>query len=374
MSSRVDPAAARGILEQVLAIPSVPFHEQGIVDYARAWSERTGVPLRQDRAGNVYLEYRRGRRRARSWVFAAHMDHPGFVATRRAGTNVWGRFRGSVWNEYGPGERVRWFAPGGEVTAVVETRRPVPAGDGWTCRTRLARPANVPPGTIGMWDFPAVRVRGRRLASRGCDDLVGSACVLSALDALHRRRAHTHVLGLLTRAEEVGALGAAAACIDGEIPARARVIGIETSKAQAAARLGDGVVIRVGDNVLTFSPELTAAITVVAKGLAQRDESFRFVRQLMPGGMCESTLYCAWGLDAAAICLPLGNYHNMGPRGRIGPERIDLDDYQCTVTLLVALAEATAGKDGKGSSGDVYKAVRARFTSRLQTRGDALWE
>ena len=45
----------------------------------------------------------------------------------------------------------------------------------------------------------------------------------------------------------------------------------------------------------------------------------------MPGGTCEATVYDAYGYTAAAVCIPLGNYHNMD-RGKkkIGPEYIDV--------------------------------------------------
>jgi hypothetical protein len=104
------------------------------------------------------------------------------------------------------------------------------------------------------------------------------------------------------------------------------------------AGLGDGVVVRVGDNVRTFDPALTAHVTGVARDLARRDRRFRHVRQLMPGGTCESTIYSLWGCTAAAVCIPLANYHNMGDDARIRPEQVHLDDFENTVKLLIALA------------------------------------
>jgi endoglucanase len=58
----------------------------------------------------------------------------------------------------------------------------------------------------------------------------------------------------------------------------------------------------------------------------------------MSGGTCESTVFCRAGLLAGALCLPLGNYHNMGTNGRIAPERIDLGDLHCLIRLLTAVA------------------------------------
>ncbi|MCZ7620442.1 MAG: hypothetical protein M5U32_19820 [Myxococcota bacterium] len=49
----------------------------------------------------------------------------------------------------------------------------------------------------------------------------------------------------------------------------------------------------------------------------------------MDGGACEATAYQLYGYRCAAMCLPLGNYHNMGDRGRtprIVAETIRLSD------------------------------------------------
>ena len=220
------------ILRDILSLPTAPFCEEAVVEVVRRFADARGLTFRQDKGGNVVLRYRkaaaRGRRLLR-WVFAAHMDHPGFVAARRRGRTLWARFVGSVEKPYFPGSRARFFAPGGEVAGTVETVRKTPDGTALTVRLKLDRSADVPPGTIGMWDFPAVRVRGRRLSARACDDLAGVASVLCAMDDLARRGVAADVTGLLTRAEESGFVGALAACRDRTVPRTALLIAIEAS-------------------------------------------------------------------------------------------------------------------------------------------------
>jgi hypothetical protein len=148
----------------------------------------------------------------------------------------------------------------------------------------------------------------------------------------------------------------------GALPKRALIVAIETSAAQPAAKLGDGVIVRVGDRVRTFDIELTAHVSAVAERLAKRDRTFRHSRQLMPGGTCESSAYAVWGYTATGLCIPLGNYHNQG-RGRIEPERIDLDDFANLVKLLVALAA------DKTTPADTAAAFRRRLNELLRTRG-----
>ncbi len=347
------------VLRTVLDVPTAPFCEQAVVEYVRQFAVANSLPMTRDRAGNVLLRYRRGSTKRR-WVFAAHMDHPGFVATRRRGRTLWAEFRGSVGIEYFAASRARFFAPGGEVGATVARARGT-GRRGWLAvRLQLDRPVSVPPGTVGMWDFPGSRIRGSRVSARGCDDLAGVASVLCALRTLVREGVEADVTALLTRAEEVGFVGALAACRDGSIPRGAAVVGIETSQAQPRAPLGSGVVVRVGDSLRTFDPSLTAHAAAVAAGSAEAGQlSYR--RCLMPGGVCESTVYQAFGHRAAALCLPLGNYHNRGPGGRIAPERIDLCDFASLVSLLAGLARSTYD----------HKRVDAVLTERL---GDILNE
>ena len=326
------------ILESILSQPVSPFHEGAVVAEVRRFAERRGVAFSRDSAGNVILRYRRGRPRGAPWVFTAHMDHPGFVTTRRRGRDVWAHFRGRVKSRYVLGSRVRLFAPGGEVCATVASRRAIKPSPWWSCRLLLDAPAAVPPGTIGMWDVPAFRRRRRRVSARACDDLAGTAAVLCAIDRLAAAGTRADVIGLLTRAEEAGFVGALSACRLGTIPPDAWVVGIEASKAQPAAPLGGGVVLRVGDSARTFDPSVDAHLAAVAGALARERSGFRFTRQLMPGGSCESMVYCLFGYRAGALALPLGNYHNMGPDGRIRPEEIDLGDFASLVELLAALA------------------------------------
>ena len=59
----------------------------------------------------------------------------------------------------------------------------------------------------------------------------------------------------------------------------------------------------------------------------------------MPGGVCEATVYDAYGFTAGSICVALGNYHNMDREtGKIAPEYIDLSDWRNMVRLFVEVA------------------------------------
>ncbi len=87
----------------------------------------------------------------------------------------------------------------------------------------------------------------------------------------------------------------------------------------------------------------------------------------MPGGVCESTAFAMWGHTCAAVCLPMENYHNQGPRGRIAPERVNTDDFDSLVKLLVALAATPS------SPAETDRRLRTRLAGLLAERGAALY-
>jgi endoglucanase len=353
------------VLRALLDAPTAPFHEDAVIEQVRRRAAACGIGYWRDSCGNVVLSIRRGRSGAR-WVFEAHMDHPGFVVQKAAGRVVHAEFRGGVQLEYFPGAPVRFFGPGGPVKARVLGVRQTKKSPFIQCRLEIARAADLPAGTVGMWDFPPLRIAGRRLHSRACDDVVGAAAVLCAMEALAASTLPCDVTALLTRGEEAGFIGALGACEARTLHKDSLVVAIETSRAQPGGPMGSGMVVRVGDKTRTFDPSLTAHISAVAASLARQDEKFRFTRQLMAGGTTEATAYLMYGYTAAALCLPMANYHNMGPRGKIAAEQVNLDDFESLVKLLTAL-----GTD-PGRLAETDENLRHRLRELFQSLGGYL--
>ncbi|MEO1236309.1 MAG: hypothetical protein AAFX76_05920, partial [Planctomycetota bacterium] len=241
----------------------------------------------------------------------------------------------------------------------------------------VAFPRRTParPGDLLTWHLPSAAIRANRLHTPACDDLAAVAAMLSAFEVLTKSRQQTSggtsggasggisggggdVRLLCTRAEEIGFVGAIAACKSGLIPPQARLVVLENSKASPDAPLGAGPVVRVGDRTSTFDPALTAAAAQAAQHLATQDPTFRWQRKLMTGGTCEASAYQALGHAATCLCLPLHNYHNMDEsRTRIAPESIHLDDYHHLIQLLVHLPSTL---DAPGTS-----ATSSPLTQRL---------
>lgn len=347
-------AMSREILTEMLALPTAPFAEHFVQDYIERFlrrRKRKGLSLSRDSAGNMVIHVRiGGQRLSHPICFTAHLDHPGFVADRMMRNGRLHAFwRGGVPPEYFPNASVRFYVGGTWIRGRVRTTKTIKDH----MRLRVAEvvvdvPCDVPTGTIGMWDFPDPVVRKTRVYARGCDDIAGAAALIGCIDRLLRSKTRAEAYFLFTRAEEVGFVGAIAAARNRTVPRRCLMVVMECSSQLPNARMGDGPILRVGDKTSAFTPAATAFCARVADRLAKRDKTFTYQRKLMDGGTCEASAFCSLGYDATGMCLALGNYHNVNTRRKIlGPEYIDLDDFDNAVKWFVALARAREPYPGR---------------------------
>lgn len=333
--SAADRRRTLSILERILRQPTAPFHEHRVRRELQAVLDEAGVPHRTDAAGNLVARYRAGR--AKPFAMAAHMDHPGFEVLSAAGGSAAARWNGQVPPFDLKGARLALCRAGRRVgTAVVAD------GDGRRPKEKAsALRLKVPPGTragdFGHADLVAFRLSGGRVVSKALDNVAGCAAMAAVLDLLARRRLPGDVTALFTRAEEVGFHGALAAIRAGTVPRRLPMVVLECSKAIAGVEMGSGPVIRVGDKASVFDPDLAAACEIAARALQAEDPSFRFQRRLMDGGTCEASAFGLSGWRAVCLAFPLGNYHNVGPRG-LAPEYIAQSDFLSGVRLLTTFA------------------------------------
>lgn len=363
-------------LLELTSIPTATGKESRVTAWIERWAaERAsrGVRLRRDPAGNLVIESAAGAPAGGAPVLiTAHLDHPAFVvegivgepeATLGGEALVSLSFRGGVMDPYFENARIVVHAADGRRLpgTVVESE------NGRPFRTALAEMdghvdlASVRIGDIATWDLPEARLDDGLVHAPACDDLAGVAAALSAFDVATREAVSEGaplprpLWLLLTLAEEVGFVGAIAACKHGTIPAGAKVLALETSRSFADSPIGGGPIVRVGDRAWTFSPTLTGAVAKACERIAAERKAagapeFRWQRKLMAGGTCEATCYGAYGHDATCLCLALGNYHNMGgldavqagdaKSATIAPEIISLADFEGLVDVLVGCARA----------------------------------
>jgi putative aminopeptidase FrvX len=332
----------REILRKTLSCPTAPGREDWVLQWLAEFAADRGLNTRRDAHGNILLSLPALPSEGRLWILQAHTDHPGFVVEHTDGGTVQALFRGGIDHRFFTGSRVCFFTPSGDRKGTVEEASPAAAAHGISCRIRLDQEHAVPAaGCVGMWDLPACRIRGSRVVGRACDDLAGVAALLCLLDQLRKEQSNAPAAVLCTRGEEAGFIGSSLICADADtdslLPPRSRlagIINIECSKAQPNAMLGNGAVIRTGDRWQVFDAPLTALLSETAETLMRTGGSERYVRRLMPGGVCEASVWNLNGYPAGAVCLPLANYHNMGIHEQISAERIDLRDFASLVALL----------------------------------------
>ena len=328
------------LLKDVVSLPTAPFCETHVQRFIESWALENGVSFQQDKSGNILLTFKgKGRTPRNPWVLQAHMDHPGFEVISRRGSTAQAWFRGGVADSYFPEARVSFFPGSGTpVCGTVQSIRRDKEIGFLKCRIKLDQTADLPKGTLGMWDLPPWRKSGDKLSLRVADDLCGVASILLTLARLKKSGCRRTVHGLLTRAEEVGFVGAISAAKNKLIDCDWPVLGIEASRAQPNAKLGGGAVIRVGDASTVFNPELTSNLRKTSRELKLKDMTLNYVESLMPGGSTESTGLALLGYQTCAVCLPLGNYHNMG-KTAITPEQINLRDFEALVALLTEVSQ-----------------------------------
>lgn len=349
------------ILTELCSCPTAPFVERDVIEYAHEFVKaRPGLSMHSDESGNLLIELRGAERKLRRWVFTAHMDHPGFVAEKMLDRRTLrAHFRGGVRAEYFKGSQIRFFHNGREITGIVRDIT-ISRDRGYPTRARIRVAEPVGKGCPGMWDQGEGRIKGGKFYSRVCDDLAGAAAALTMLDELVKRPPRASIAVLLTRAEEEGFIGAIAASLKPTLLRKSdRVIAIECSAMQPYAPQGKGAIIRIGDRTSVFNSDLSYFITRQAESLSKKNKSFQYQRALMPGGTCEATVYDVYGFTAASICVALGNYHNMDTsKKKIGPEYINLSDWQNMVKLFVQIAR----------SGHEYEPGHKLLKARLEKR------
>ena len=351
--------ASRGTAEKWLAqltnLPTASGREDAVVSWVETWSaRRDDLRSTRDSGGNVFITQKG--RKTHAPVFAvAHMDHPAFVIADDDGSF---EFRGGVDAAYFRGSRVevvsRLDGPKGRVVDYDEE----------THQGRARFAGDVRSGDIAMWRFANTRQEKGLFRAPACDDLAGAAAALAALDRARDDPRLRHFGVLLTRAEEVGLIGAIHAAKNRTIPDGTRLLSIETSRELPSARIGDGPIIRIGDRSTVFDREMSNRISraAVAAGIPHQ-------RKLMDGGGCEATAFGVYGYPATGLCLALGNWHNRGNLAEVEAgdeaaatpmlEEISIDDFHGLIDLLLVAARAVDEEDSLVESLDrLYESNR----------------
>ncbi len=316
----------------------------GSEDSVRAFLIEQLKPLcdevRTDAMGNL-VALRRGTAPKRyKLLLDAHMDEVGFIVTGIE--NGFLRFAplGGIDARVLPATRVRVLT-GEPLFGVIDTMPPhalkaedmeqaVPMDDlvidiGMT---QEEAEANVPLGTVAVYDTRLIRLQNGRLAGKCFDDRACVEIILQTLEAVQNDAPDVDIYCMFSTQEELGMRGASAG-VYGIEPDMALVLDVTHAKTPDAQsidlmELGGGPAIGVG-------PNMTRSIS---DGLIQiaKEENIPYRLEVMSGSSGTN----AWpiqiargGVATGVLSLPLRYMHTPG-------EVIDLVDVDATVRLATA--------------------------------------
>jgi endoglucanase len=329
------------LTQEIFECPTAPFREGWVLEKIRLELMRLRVPYVEDKFGNIIsgVKTLKGLSQKTSMVgLIAHTDHPGFHLTEQVAKNTWkARWLGGGPGHHMKGSWVRIHHPllpdqsiRGKIVKSQGLGKDKRGCDWIWIQVKESQSDFLDTQCFGQFDYPGFYLRGKRIFTRAADDLAGLVTILATYERLPRPL-RKHLLGIFTRAEEVGFRGALGVLYQKYLPRQGRYISLEASRTLPGARLGKGPVIRLGDRRSLFDSSTIWYLDRASQEL-QKQKKLRFQRRIMDGGTCEATPFNLHGLKTAGLAVPLGNYHNQG-KNKPGPEYIDTRDLQAQVEL-----------------------------------------
>jgi putative aminopeptidase FrvX len=338
------------LLQEILSQPSAPFREGHVIHRIVTELKAGKVPHFIDPVGNIEISRKKAPEPLR--IFIAHMDHPGFHGekwTSKSELEV-------IWHGGSPtqhlegakvwvSDRAGWVGEGKMKNAKLMASGKALESATIVFSDEMSADAK---SLFGGFGFRSPWWRdGDMIYTKAADDLVGSFAVTSmALDYFKKpkRTGDTPFIGLLTRAEEVGFIGALAHFELGWLAQAKRniiCVSLETSRTLPGAEIGKGPVVRLGDKTTVFD----AGALRVFSDVAEAALPGKHQRRIMDGGTCEATAATVYGYPCIGISVPLGNYHNQSfeggpdaaPTNGPAPEFIHYQDIAGLIELCHAL-------------------------------------
>jgi putative aminopeptidase FrvX len=323
------------VLENLNRIPTAPFHEESmarqILTLAQPLREDHRIRSFRDRFGNLVIGYSPGRP-ALEVVLVAHMDHPAFEVRSHRGETLELEVLGGLPWELLMGSRVSVVC--GEPVAEAVVVAVDQAAGTVTGRLEAGEVRGSLVGLPAVLGLEAAEVDAEWFRAPVIDDLAGCAAILAALGHCVVTSPEVAVTGLFTRAEETGFVGASAAIAARTVNEDALVISLEASSANDEYPAGAGPVIRLGDRSFLFDANGTEVLRRAAAAVRETGEAVQEAR--MTGGVCEGSLFFAYGFAAAGMAIPLVNTHNRG-RETVEREAARISDIEGEVAVLQQL-------------------------------------
>ncbi|QSR88873.1 M20/M25/M40 family metallo-hydrolase [Methylacidiphilum caldifontis] len=324
------------IIKRIFSLPTVPLHEKLIAkEIYSILSDYPQSKIEVDEYSNllVGVDSTINEEQSPLLLFTAHMDHPGFYVDGRG--QVF--FLGGIDESYLKGAPLIFFRE--------DNGQPVCESfvidfkiEGKNKKLKCDPPP--PPYSIGMFNLSPFETKNGYFFSRACDDLIGVCTLLYMLIQVVSNKIKTKIAVLFSRAEEVGFWGTLAFLQKGLLnPQNTVMISIEASKAQGFCSLNEGPVLRIGDKTRLFDSNVVSWLEKAMEDYKRIQPEFVYQKKFMGGGTCETTPFIEFSYPAAALCLALENYHNMGKDNHVTMESVSINDWKWLCSFLEWLVE-----------------------------------
>ncbi len=356
-------------LKELLSQATVPFREGLVIAKIRNFLNNGRVPYFVDPVGNIvigahspaaYLKVIRKRSREPLRVFIAHMDHPGFHGLQWESPQILTvQWHGGSPTQHLEGASVWAGHPSGIMThgklqkpQLTPSKRSLQKAEvHFSSELRDPFPSTQATEIFGGFRFQAPWWQeGDLIYTQVADDLIGTSAIVELALKMWsdpKRKSEIPMVGLLTRAEEVGFIGAIGHFEQGWLSPQAQrgilCVSLETSRTLPGAEIGKGPIVRLGDRATVFDP---GALRILLN-LAEATLPGNYQSRIMDGGSCEATAATAYGYPSIGISVPLGNYHNQNfegtsdgaPHQGPAPEFVHRQDIAGLLKLTEALMQ-----------------------------------
>ena len=353
------------ILRALSGTPTVSYFERGIATLITGMSDLFELDSGTDRFGNIFVYHPNTDPQEAKVAFVAHMDHPGFEVVEALSSREYLAIShgGVARAAFEPGVKIEVVKSmdddfpldriAGTVVGADDVKERGPFGSSNMVWIETSEPLeNLPAAAV--LDLPDFELRDGLIKGRALDDLAGCASILYALHTTKELGAPC--VGIFTRAEEIGLVGARLVAESRVLPEDCAVVSVETSLKNELVKQGNGVVVRVGDIISTFDQE---AESVVLSGIQGSSEPIQYQRALLSAGGCEASAFAAHGYLVTGTSLPLGAWHNQEADGSIAMEYVSESDFRSGVALITAVIEASSDEPDGGMARSLAKHPQA---------------
>lgn len=244
---------------------------------------RPGLIMSRDSFGNIIVRHKK-EVSGSPLFFSAHIDHPALVVTAIRDDDVCAEYRGGSETNFHVGASVLIATQTGDLTLTILG---IEKSEATSPLLRLTKQSQVRIGDVGT-------ITSARDCF-ACDDMVGVCALIHAIDRTDDRHLSSPIRLVLTRAEEIGMIGAIGACRAGVIPPGSRIIVVDARNEKDSHK----ILVSIRDRSGPVSPRL--AMECVGHG-CEVDE--RFV------SATEAGVYGTFGFESVAVTYPIGHMHN----------------------------------------------------------------